>query len=106
MRLYCPVGLKHHTERDYLNAGCVDGIIESNSGYYVDKNIRFFNIFVHLVVTIWTGVTLAARYKDSRAWVAIIYFFPNVLGSILVNALPWSDKVGLLFSVWITGVGK
>ncbi|KAF8519822.1 MFS general substrate transporter [Gautieria morchelliformis] len=66
--------------------GCVDGTIE--------------------IVTIWTGVTLAARYKDARAWVSIIYFIPNILGSILVNALPWSDKVGLLFSYWITGVGN
>ncbi|KAF8519820.1 MFS general substrate transporter [Gautieria morchelliformis] len=65
--------------------GCVDGTIE--------------------IVTIWTGVTLAARYKDARAWVSIIYFVPNILGSILVNTLPWSDKVGLLFSCWITSVG-
>ncbi|KAF7363012.1 MFS general substrate transporter [Mycena venus] len=64
--------------------GCVDGIVE--------------------IVTIWTGVTIAARL-DSRAWVAFIYFIPNVLGTILVNVLPWSDKVGLLFSVWLTGVG-
>lgn len=59
-----------------------------------------------IVVTIWTSVTLVARYKDSRAWVSIIYFIPNILGSVLVNALPWSDKVGLLFSYWITGVGE
>ncbi|KAK7013848.1 MFS general substrate transporter [Favolaschia claudopus] len=64
--------------------GCVDGVVE--------------------IVTIWTGVTIAAR-TDSRAWVAFIYFIPNILGTILVNVLPWSDKVGLLFSVWITGVG-
>ncbi|KAJ6454140.1 major facilitator superfamily domain-containing protein [Mycena sanguinolenta] len=64
--------------------GCVDGVIE--------------------IVTIWTGVKLAAR-TDSRAWVAFIYFIPNVLGTILVNVLPWSDKVGLLFSVWVAEVG-
>ncbi|KAJ6626487.1 MFS general substrate transporter [Mycena sp. CBHHK59/15] len=64
--------------------GCVDGVVE--------------------IATIWTGVRIAARY-DSRAYVAFAYFIPNVLGAILVNALPWSDKVGLLFSVWLTGVG-
>lgn len=64
--------------------GCVDGTIE--------------------IVTIFTGVQLAARLPNSRAWVSIIYFIPNVLGSILINVLPWSDKVGLLFSVWITGM--
>ncbi|KAF8521397.1 MFS general substrate transporter [Hysterangium stoloniferum] len=65
--------------------GCVDGSIE--------------------IITIFTGVTLAARYKDSIAWVGIIYFVPNVLGSILVNTLPAHNKVGLLCSYWITGVG-
>jgi hypothetical protein len=62
--------------------GCVDGVIE--------------------IVTIWTGVTISARL-NSRAWVAFFYFIPNVLGTILVNVLPWSDKVGLLFSVWVGG---
>ncbi|KAF8212762.1 MFS general substrate transporter [Mycena galopus ATCC 62051] len=64
--------------------GCVTGVVE--------------------IVTIYTGVTIAAR-TDSRAWVSFVYFIPNLLGTILVNVLPWSDKVGLLFSVWITGVG-
>lgn len=65
--------------------GCVDGVIE--------------------IVTIWTGVTLVSKWEDSRAYVGVIYFIPNVLGSILINVLPWSNKIGLLFSVWITGVG-
>ncbi|KAI0268093.1 MFS general substrate transporter [Gloeopeniophorella convolvens] len=65
--------------------GCVDGVVE--------------------IVTIYTGVKLVARIPDSRAWVGIIYFIPNILGVFLVNFLPWSDKVGLLFSVWLTGVG-
>jgi MFS transporter, ACS family, allantoate permease len=64
--------------------GCVDGIIE--------------------VVTIFTGVTLAARLKDSRAYVGAIYFLPNFLGVFLINLLPWSDKVGLLFGQWLTGM--
>ncbi|KAJ7508955.1 major facilitator superfamily domain-containing protein [Mycena galericulata] len=64
--------------------GCVDGVVE--------------------IVTIWTGVTISAK-TGSRAYVAFFYFIPNVLGTILVNALPWSDKVGLLFSIWLTGVG-
>jgi len=60
----------------------------------------------NLVVTIYTGVKLVGRYKNSLAYVGIIYFIPNIVGSILVNTLPWKDKVGLLFSVWITGVGE
>lgn len=65
--------------------GCVDGAIE--------------------IVTIWTGVTLAAKVDNSRAWVAVIYFIPNLLGVFLINFLPWENKIGLLFGVWLTGVG-
>ncbi|KAJ3478665.1 hypothetical protein NLI96_g9602 [Meripilus lineatus] len=65
--------------------GCVDGLIE--------------------IITIWTGVKLAARYKDARAYVGIIYFIPNLLGVLLLNLLPWENQVGLLFSQWLTGVG-
>jgi ACS family allantoate permease-like MFS transporter len=63
--------------------GCVDGVVE--------------------ILTIWTGVTLATKWKDARAYVGAIYFIPNLLGCILVNVLPWKNKVGLLFSVWLTG---
>ncbi|KDQ56115.1 hypothetical protein JAAARDRAFT_36903 [Jaapia argillacea MUCL 33604] len=65
--------------------GCVDGFIE--------------------ITTIWTGVIFASRWKDARAYVGAVYFLPNLLGCILINTLPWSDKVGLLFSQWLTGVG-
>lgn len=66
--------------------GCVDGIIE--------------------IVTIYTGVQLASRIPNSRWWVGAVYFIPNVLGTLLINFLPWSDKVGLLFGVWITGASQ
>ncbi|KAF8800402.1 MFS general substrate transporter [Phlegmacium glaucopus] len=65
--------------------GCVDGVVE--------------------IVTIWTGVTLAARIPDSRAYVGFLYFIPNIIGVFLINFLPWSNKVGLLFAQWTTGVG-
>ncbi|GLB38572.1 putative major facilitator superfamily protein [Lyophyllum shimeji] len=65
--------------------GCVDGVVE--------------------IITIWTGVKLAARLPNSRAYVSVLYMIPNLLGCFLVNFLPWKNKVGLLFSVWITGVG-
>lgn len=63
--------------------GCVDGVIE--------------------ILTIFTGVKLAARYPNSIAWVSIIYFLPTILGCILINVLPWTDQIGLLFSIWLTG---
>ena len=63
--------------------GCVDGFIE--------------------VVTIYTGVQLAARFPNSRAYVGAVYFIPNILGVFLINFLPWDNKIGLLFGQWLTG---
>ncbi|KAJ3721461.1 MFS general substrate transporter [Lentinula raphanica] len=65
--------------------GCVDGVIE--------------------ITTILTGVNIAARVPNSRAYVGTLFFIPNIVGVIVINTLPWSDKVGLLFGQWLTGVG-
>lgn len=65
--------------------GCVDGLIE--------------------IVTIFVGVTVAAKFKDARAYVGAAWFLPNIVGVLLINLLPWSNKVGLLFGQWTTGVG-
>lgn len=64
--------------------GCVDGVIE--------------------IVTIFTGVQLASRVVNGRAYVGAVYFLPTLLAILLVNLLPWSNKVGLLFSQWLTGM--
>nr|GAT51055.1 predicted protein [Mycena chlorophos] len=62
--------------------GCVDGVVE--------------------ILTIWAGVTLAGYKPIGRAYAGIIMFIPAILGSILVNTLPSHNKVGLLFSYWLT----
>ncbi|KAJ3820730.1 MFS general substrate transporter [Lentinula raphanica] len=61
--------------------GCVSGVVE--------------------IATIWSGVEISARIPNSRAYVGSIYFLPSLLGVFLVNLLPWSDQVGLLFAVWL-----
>ncbi|KAJ6595235.1 MFS general substrate transporter [Mycena vulgaris] len=63
---------------------CVDGVVE--------------------IITISVGVNVAAR-TGQRAYTAFVWKAPEVLGVILINALPWSNKIGLLFSLWVTGVG-
>ena len=65
--------------------GCVDGFIE--------------------IVTIFVGVNVAARLPNARAYVGAVWFLPNILGVLLINFLPWDNKVGLLFGQWLTGVG-
>lgn len=62
--------------------GCVDGVVE--------------------IFTIWLGVTLASTRLFGRAYAGALMFIPALLGAILVNTLPSHNKVGLLFSYWIT----
>ncbi|KAI0065987.1 MFS general substrate transporter [Artomyces pyxidatus] len=64
--------------------GCVDGVI--------------------VIVSIYIGVRLASRIPDSRAWLSMAFYIPNILGLLLVNLLPWSNQIGLLFSMWLTNI--
>jgi hypothetical protein len=62
--------------------GCVDGVVE--------------------ILTIWLGITMASQRAIGRGYAAALMFVPALLGSILVSKLPSHDKVGLLFSYWIS----
>lgn len=55
-------------------------------------------------MAIYLGVTIAARWKDGKAWTAILGYVPSVIGTILVATLPGTTKVGLLFSYWVSSV--
>ena len=59
---------------------------------------------VVVVVAIFTCVTIASRTPNNIAWVGIAFYVLDMLGVFLANFLPWRDKVGLLFGVWITGM--
>ncbi|KII89198.1 hypothetical protein PLICRDRAFT_599098 [Plicaturopsis crispa FD-325 SS-3] len=62
--------------------GCVDGVVE--------------------ILTILLGVTLASYGKNNRAYATALMYVPAILGAILVNTLPSHNKVGLLFSYWVS----
>ncbi|KAH7927986.1 MFS general substrate transporter [Leucogyrophana mollusca] len=64
--------------------GCVNGTVE--------------------ILTIFTGVQLAARLPNARGYVGAAYYLPTLLGIALVNFLPWGNKVGLLIGQYMTGV--
>lgn len=55
------------------------------------------------IVTIWTGVKLAARFPNSIAYVGACYFVPSILGVLLLNFLPWYNKIGLFVSLSLCG---
>ncbi|KAF9532168.1 major facilitator superfamily domain-containing protein [Crepidotus variabilis] len=60
--------------------GCVDGLVE--------------------ILTIGLGVALASPRFLGRGYAGVTMYIPALLGSILVNALPSHNKIGLLFSYW------
>ncbi|KAF9053058.1 major facilitator superfamily domain-containing protein [Panaeolus papilionaceus] len=62
--------------------GCVDGVME--------------------IITIYIGVTLAAHRSIGRGYASVIMYIPALLGAILVSTLPSHNKIGLLFSYWIS----
>ncbi|KAG0705125.1 major facilitator superfamily domain-containing protein [Suillus ampliporus] len=62
--------------------GCVDGVVE--------------------ILTIWLAVTLASQPFIGRSYTGVLMYIPAILGAILVSTLPFSNKIGLLFSYWIS----
>ncbi|KIK43685.1 hypothetical protein CY34DRAFT_803520 [Suillus luteus UH-Slu-Lm8-n1] len=53
------------------------------------------------ILTIFTGVRLAAQRPNSRAYVGAMYFVPSWFGILLVNLLPWSNQAGLLVAQFL-----
>lgn len=51
---------------------------------------------------IYCTVTSATYWKNGRAYSGFLAYCVAILGSILVNTLPSGDRVGLLFSYWIS----
>ncbi|KAF8214279.1 MFS general substrate transporter [Mycena galopus ATCC 62051] len=64
---------------------CVDGVIS--------------------IATVAIGVNVAA-WSEQRAYTAFAWKTVDVLGAVLVITLPWSNKIGLLFSLWVAGIGS
>jgi len=62
--------------------GCVDGVVE--------------------ILAVYLAVTSASYWKNGRAYSAALSFLPSILGCILLIALPFHDRIGLLFSYWLT----
>ncbi|EAU88860.2 membrane transporter [Coprinopsis cinerea okayama7 len=62
--------------------GCVDGLVE--------------------IIYIWAGVAIASIPAVGRGHAAALISIPALVGSLLVNALPSENQVGLLFSYWVS----
>lgn len=81
--------------------GCVDGAVESASLLVLYDT--FFTSPYDVVLAIWLGVTvLVPQPSIGRSYAGVLMYIPGILGSILVSTLPFSNKIGLLFSYWIS----
>ena len=58
---------------------------------------------VVIITAISTSVTITSSIPNSISLVAIVVYILGILGVLLFNFLPWHDKVGLLFAIWIIG---
>lgn len=77
--------------------GMVDGAVESASSY----GLHLLSlIFVFAVVTIWFGISIV-RFVG-RGYAGVIAFAPALVGAILLITLPSHNKIGLLFSYWVS----
>lgn len=56
------------------------------------------------LLTISSGVNLATRLPNARAYIGVCWYLPTLLGILLVNLLPWSDTAGLLCGQELTSV--
>ncbi|KAH9929340.1 uncharacterized protein B0H18DRAFT_953536 [Fomitopsis serialis] len=56
------------------------------------------------LLTISSGVNLATRLNNARAYVGVCWYLPTLLGILLVNFLPWSNKAGLLCGQELTNI--
>ncbi|KIL00953.1 hypothetical protein PAXRUDRAFT_821163 [Paxillus rubicundulus Ve08.2h10] len=60
--------------------GCVDGMVE--------------------ILTIHFGVMLASQEPIGHLHAGVLMYIPAIIGAILITTLPFSNKIGLLFSYW------
>lgn len=81
--------------------GCVDGVIESMPCICISySDLVDISCLLLPVVTIFTAVKATSLLRDSRGYVGALWAVPAIVGGILVITLPFSHKVGLLFSYW------
>lgn len=52
------------------------------------------------VIAIFGATKIASVVRNTRSIVVSAWIVPAVIGAILVITLPFTNKVGLLFSYW------
>ncbi|KAH8694305.1 allantoate permease [Talaromyces proteolyticus] len=52
-------------------------------------------------VSLITAAFALNRTKNCRAWISVLAYIPASLSSIILLALPWSNRWGLIIGIWI-----
>ena len=88
-----------------FSIGIQSSIIISSFGFTYLQTTLLGSVYgVVEIITIWTGVKLAARLPNSIAYVGACYFVPNIIGVFLLELLPWHNNIGLFVSLSICGM--
>ncbi|KAL5511766.1 hypothetical protein ACEPAH_4984 [Sanghuangporus vaninii] len=66
--------------------GCVDGVV--------------------VMIAIFGATKIASVFRNTRSIVVSAWIVPAVVGGILVISLPFTNKIGLLFSYWTALIGN
>ena len=80
--------------------GCVDGRGWPMHEFCMSAPDFFLPLPVVEVSCILLGILLA-RFIG-RGYAGSLMYVPGILGAILVNTLPSDNKIGLLFSYWVS----
>ncbi|KAF8609182.1 MFS general substrate transporter [Ceratobasidium sp. AG-I] len=80
-------------------------IIQSFGFTLLQTTLLNIPVGVLMIISITTATLILRRYPNSRSIIAVVFFFPSILGAILLMTLPWSNHVGLLCSYYVLNVG-
>jgi len=57
------------------------------------------------IIGVTTGMYMLRRFPNSRAYLAMFWFGPSVIGAVLLMTLPEHNRVGLLISFYFISLG-
>lgn len=57
------------------------------------------------LVSLGAAAVILAKTTNCRAWLSAVAYIPPIVSCILLIALPWSNRWGLLTAIWIRATG-
>ncbi|KAF2801304.1 MFS general substrate transporter [Mytilinidion resinicola] len=57
------------------------------------------------LVSLVAAAVILAKTRNCRAWLSVVAYIPPIISCILLIALPWSNRWGLLSAIWIRSTG-